>query len=62
MNLFNRIKDRFQSQKEIVDEVVTSEDEIEIPATRLYVRAVKNRERKRGAGWTRSYQKGRTQR
>jgi hypothetical protein len=65
MGLFDRIQARFVAQQEVVEVLAEAEaegSELEIPATRYWVRHVARSQRKRGAGWTRPYRKGRTKR
>lgn len=63
MGLFDRLKGKYgANEREAVDEAVREPDEVSVPATRAYARAAVKWQRKRGAGWTRPYRKGREQR
>lgn len=63
MKLFDKIKGLFGGgdEKQAVAEAVR-EGEIELPATRYYLRAIRRSQRLKGPGYTRPMRKGRTQR
>lgn len=63
MKLFDRLKSKLGIGGS-VDEVVqaSAEGEFVVPATRVYMRAIRRSQRLRGPGYTRSMRKGRKQR